>query len=58
MPTALVEKITTASVKQPGERREVTVLFVDVANFTTVSHNLDSEEVYLFIDEAKSILYF
>ena len=56
MPTALGEKITTASVKQPGERREVTVLFVDVANFTTVSHNLDSEEVYLFIDEAMSLL--
>ena len=56
MPTALVEKIKSASVKLPGECREVTVLFVDVANFTAVSHNLDSEEVYLFVDEAMSLL--
>ena len=56
MPTALAEKIKTASIKPPGERREVTVLFVDVANFTAVSHELDSEEVYHIVDEAISLL--
>ncbi len=56
MPTALAEKITAASVKTPGERREVTVLFLDVTNFTVASHNLDNEDVYNFINDAMSTL--
>ncbi len=52
MPENLNEKISTASTEDPGERREVTVLFLDISNFTKVSHNLDSESVYLFINEA------
>ena len=56
IPTALGQKISTASVRDQGERREVTVLFLDVTNFTAVSHQLDSEEVYLLIDEAMSVL--
>jgi class 3 adenylate cyclase len=43
-------------VKSAGERREVTVLFLDVTNFTAASHQLDGEDVYLFIDEAMSLL--
>ncbi|GAB4422376.1 MAG: adenylate/guanylate cyclase domain-containing protein [Anaerolineae bacterium] len=39
-----------------GERRDVTVLFLDISNFTTASYYLDSEEVYIFIDEAMSLL--
>jgi len=56
MPKALAQKIKTASVKNLRERREVTVLFLDVANFTMAAHHLDSEDVYLFIDEAMSLL--
>ena len=56
LPTALAEKINAASVKSAGERREVTVLFLDVTNFTAASHQLDGEDVYLFIDEAMSLL--
>ncbi len=56
LPTAQASKIRAASVKSAGERREVTVLFLDVTNFTAASHNLDSEDVYLFIDEAMSLL--
>ncbi len=33
IPTALAEKLTAASVKTPGERREVTVLFLERAIF-------------------------
>lgn len=56
LPTALAEKIRLASVKLEGERREVTVLFLDVVNFTESSHHLDSEDVYLLVDEAMSLL--
>lgn len=52
VPTALAEKIKLASVKTFSERREVTVLFLDVVNFTAAAHRLDHEEVYHFIDEA------
>jgi class 3 adenylate cyclase/Tfp pilus assembly protein PilF len=55
-PIALAEKITSAAVKTSGERREVTILFVDVTNFTAASHNLDSEDVYEFINAAMSTL--
>lgn len=56
LPTALAEKIRLAAVKLEGERREVTVLFLEVVNFRESSHQLDSEDVYLFIDEAISLL--
>ena len=52
MPPALAEKITATAPQIIGERREVTVVFVDVLNFTAAAHSLDSEEVYLFVDEA------
>ena len=56
LPAALADKINIAAAKTVNERREVTVLFVDVFNFTAASHQLDSEDVYLFIDEAMSLL--
>ena len=52
MPPALAEKISAVSVKIAGERREVTVLFLDVTNFTAAAHTMDSEDVYVCIDEA------
>ena len=39
-----------------SERREVTVIFVDVTDFTSVSESLDNEDVYNFIDEAMKLL--
>ena len=39
-----------------GTRREVTVLFLDLTNFTAASHNLDSEEVFIWIDETLRLL--
>lgn len=38
-----------------GEQREVTVLFLDIVNFTGVSHRLESEDVYYFINEAMKL---
>lgn len=37
-------------------RREVTVLFLDVTDFTAASHGLDSEDVFLWIDETMRLL--
>ncbi|MCO5245496.1 MAG: tetratricopeptide repeat protein [Anaerolineae bacterium] len=34
-----------------GERREVTVLFFDIKDFTSTARNMDSEEVYLIVDQ-------
>jgi class 3 adenylate cyclase/tetratricopeptide (TPR) repeat protein len=37
-------------------RREVTVLFLDLTNFTAASHGLDSEEVFIWIEETLQLL--
>jgi predicted ATPase/class 3 adenylate cyclase len=56
MPSSLVEKMHSAAPQILGERREVTVLFLDIVNFTTTAHTLGSEEVYLLTDEAMRLL--
>ncbi len=38
------------------ERREVTVLFLDMANSTVMAHVLDSEDIYLLTNEAMRLL--
>ena len=55
---AKLELLQPAPHKHQGERgeqREVTVLFLDIVNFTGVSHRLESEDVYHFINEAMKI---
>lgn len=56
--TALVADKTPAppTAEITGERREVTVLFADVSDYTATTHNLDSEDVYLIVDEAMRLL--
>ena len=49
-------KIGRTSAKALGERREVTVLFLSVANFSTATEAMDEAEVYRFIDEVLSLL--
>ncbi len=56
IPANLADKMAQAAVGIQGERREVTVLFLDATNFTAVSHFLDSEDVYLVVDEAMRLL--
>jgi hypothetical protein len=45
-PKNLAEKILTTRGSIEGERKLVTVLFSDVADFTSISENLDPEEVH------------
>ena len=55
-PKFLAEKIFTTRSAMEGERKLVTVLFADVANFTTLSEKLDPEEVHGIMDGCFKIL--
>jgi len=55
-PRHLAEKILTSRGAIEGERKIVTVLFADVANFTALSEKLDPEEVHQLMDGCFKIL--
>src|SRR5580698_10068621 len=46
VPGHLAEKIVSGRASLAGERRQVTVMFGDIANFTALSEKLDPEEVH------------
>jgi predicted ATPase/class 3 adenylate cyclase len=56
MPSALVNKFIQGSKDLYGQRREVTVLDVEIANFLSISKELDSETIYLAVDEIVHLL--
>ena len=45
-PKHLAEKILTSKAALEGERKQVTVLFVDASGFTSLSERLDPEDVH------------
>jgi predicted ATPase/class 3 adenylate cyclase len=49
-PKFLADKILTTRTSLEGERKLVTVLFADVANYTSISEKLDPEEVHQIMD--------
>jgi class 3 adenylate cyclase/ABC-type dipeptide/oligopeptide/nickel transport system ATPase component len=49
-PKFLAQKILTTRSTIEGERKLVTVLFADVANYTAISEKLDPEEVHQIMD--------
>jgi class 3 adenylate cyclase/tetratricopeptide (TPR) repeat protein len=55
-PKFLEDKILTSRSTMEGERKLVTVLFADVANFTTLSEKLDAEEVHMIMDGCFQLL--
>jgi class 3 adenylate cyclase/tetratricopeptide (TPR) repeat protein len=55
-PKHLAEKILTTRSSIEGERKIVTVLFADVANYTSMSEKLDPEEVLQIMDGAFKIM--
>lgn len=55
-PKHLAEKILTTRSSIEGERKLVTVLFADVANYTAISEKLDPEEVHQIMDGCFRIL--
>jgi class 3 adenylate cyclase len=56
LPTELAKKTRVASLKALSEHRTVTVLLAGLTNFMAAFQYLDSEEVYVFTDEAISLL--
>jgi hypothetical protein len=55
-PKFLADKILTTRSAIEGERKLVTVLFADVANFTSISEKLDPEEIHRIMDGCFKIL--
>src|SRR5215510_6564735 len=55
-PKHLAEKILTTGSALAGERKQVTVLFVDVAGFTSLSERLDPEEVHRLMSRAFDLM--
>jgi class 3 adenylate cyclase/tetratricopeptide (TPR) repeat protein len=55
-PKFLADKILTTRSAIEGERKLVTVLFADVANYTAMAENLDPEQVHQIMDECFRIL--
>jgi class 3 adenylate cyclase/tetratricopeptide (TPR) repeat protein len=55
-PKFLAEKILTTRSSIEGERKLVTVLFADVADYTSISEKLDPEEVHQVMDGCFKIL--
>ena len=55
-PKFLADKILTTRSSIEGERKLVTVLFADVANYTSTAEKLDPEEVHQIMDGCFKIL--
>ena len=55
-PRHLADKILTSKSALEGERKQVTVLFVDVSSFTSLSERLDPEDVYELMDRAFELM--
>jgi class 3 adenylate cyclase len=55
-PKFLAEKILTSRSSIEGERKFVTVLFADVANYTSIAEKLEPEDVHQIMDGCFEVL--
>src|SRR2546425_5072401 len=55
-PKHLAEKILRSASALEGERKQVTVLFVDVSGFTSLSERVDPEEVHRLMKRAFDLM--
>ena len=55
-PRHLAEKILSSGSALAGERKQVTVLFVDVSGFTSLAARLDPEEVHQLMSRAFELM--
>jgi class 3 adenylate cyclase/predicted ATPase len=56
MGTDLAERMRRAGLEAAGQRRNVTVLFADISGFTALSERMDSEDVYLLVQQYIRVL--
>jgi class 3 adenylate cyclase len=52
----LLERFKEAGLNAAGQRRNVTILFVDMSGFTLLSQVLSTEDVYIMIQQFTSLL--
>ena len=55
-PRHLADKILRSRSALEGERRQVTVLFADIAGFTTLAERLDPEDVHRIVDRCFELI--
>jgi class 3 adenylate cyclase/tetratricopeptide (TPR) repeat protein len=55
-PRHLAEKILESRSALEGERRQVTVLFADIAGFTALAERLDPEDVHRIVDHCFELI--
>jgi class 3 adenylate cyclase len=55
-PRHLAEKILASRSALEGERKQVTVLFADVSGFTSISEQLDPEDVHQLMNRAFALM--
>ena len=55
-PKHLADRILTSRAALEGERKQVTVLFVDVSGFTALSARLDPEDVHVLMTRAFELM--
>ena len=55
-PRHLADKILRSRSALEGERRQVTVLFADIAGFTTLAEKLDPEDVHRIVDRCFELI--
>src|SRR6185295_9293385 len=55
-PRHLADKILRSRSAIEGERRQVTVLFADIAGFTTLAEKLDPEDVHRIVDRCFELI--
>ncbi len=56
LPGGLTEKILSQRARIEGERRHVTIMFVDMKGFTPLTEKLGSEETFGLMDQVFEIL--
>ena len=56
LPKELAEKILAQRERIEGERKQVTVLFTDMAGYTSMSEKLDPEEAFGLMEQVYEIL--
>jgi class 3 adenylate cyclase len=56
LPQGLAEKILSQKDRIEGERKQVTVMFCDMAGFTRLSEKLGAEDAYTIMDKVYEIL--
>jgi class 3 adenylate cyclase len=56
LPQGLAEKILSQRDKIEGERKQVTVMFCDLAGYTSLAERLDPEETYQLMDSVYELL--